>query len=246
MQSWSRFWQHLVSRSMRQAWGLASDGQDWALVGLSLQKAAGVRVHALEKIALIEPDLTGAGFSHGLKQVNVRSRRRISLALDVDEVLTGVLELPAPMAPEDWAIEVQVEVAQLLGLEPDQVNFDFQVDPASEGLLSRVYWVGCDQDRIRALKDSVHMAGWRLDSVEPAWHAAHRAVCHLQGGLASLLTQPAQDWQFDLKPPHLSKDPLDAWLWTRMGPDPALTQVMQSAVGPRLVAAGLALKAWLK
>lgn len=244
MPFWSRFWQQVLSRPVRQAWGLASDGQGWALVGLSFHKALGVRVQVLEKITPTGTDLERGGFGDGLRQVVSRSRQRISVALAEDEMIAGVLELPAQLPRDDWAAEVQLEVAQLLGLAPDEVNFDFQPDPVSEGLLSRVHWVGCDQARIRSLRDGVRTAGWRLDSVEPAWHAAHRAVCHLKGGLDSLLTQAPQDWQFDLTP-HADLGQRLPWAGPDVGPDRGVTQALQSAAGPRLVASGLALKAWL-
>lgn len=244
MPSWSRFWQHMAHRPVSQAWGLACDGSGWALVGLSWHKAAGVRVHALEKIAPNDSDQEGAGFGLGLRQVAVRSRQRVSVGLAEDEVIAGVLELPAQLPRDDWAAEVQLEAAQLLGLAPDEVNFDFQPDPVSEGLLSRVHWVGCDQARILALRDGVRSAGWRLDSVEPALHAAQRAACHLKGGLDSLLTQAPQDWQFDLTP-NLSPGQNLRTSEFDLGSERVLKQALQSAAGPRLVASGLALKVWL-
>jgi len=244
MPSWSRFWQQLASRRVRRAWGLASDGQDWALMGLSFHKVVGVRVQAMEKITPTGSDTADFGFSEGLRRVGLRSRQQVSVALAEDKVMTGVLELPAELPRDDWASEVQLEVAQVLGLAPDEVNFDFEADPVSQGLLTRVHWVGCDQVHILALRDEVRTAGWQLDSVEPAWHAAHRAVCHLKGGLDSLLTQAPQDWQFDLTVDEdlgqrqgLGRGPL--------GLDLLLKQALQSAAGPRLVASGLALKAWL-
>ncbi len=244
MPSWSRFWQHMVNRPVQQSWGLASDGSGWALVGLSWHKAAGVRVHATEKIIPAGDDLAGVGFGSGLRQLAVRSRQRVSVGLADEEVIAGVLELPVQLSRDDWAGEVQMEVAQLLGLAPDEVNFDFQPDPVSDGLLSRVHWVGCNQARIQALRDGVRSAGWRLDSVEPAWHAANRAASHLKGGLDSLLTQAPQDWQFDVTPNlghglHQPSDEVD------MGLDRVLKQALQTAAWPRLVASGLALKAWL-
>lgn len=246
MPSWSRFWQHLAHRPVRQAWGLASDGAGWALVGLTWHIVEGVRVHALEKIAPApaDADQLRAGLALGLRQVAVRSRQRVSVGLAEDEVISGVLELPAQLPRDDWASEVQLEVAQLLGLAPDEVNFDFQPDPVSDGLLTRVLWVGCEQARIRSLRDGVRTAGWQLDSVEPASYAAHRAVRHLKGGLDSLLTQAPQDWQFDLTP---STQPIQrgAFGEADVGPDSVFKQALQSAAGPRLVASGLALKAWL-
>ncbi len=244
MPSWSRFWQHVAHRPAQQAWGLACDGSGWALVGLSWHKAAGIRVHATEKIVPAGDDLTGAGFGSGLRQRAVHSRQRLSVGLAQEEVIQGVLELPAQLSRDDWAGEVQLEVAQLLGLAPDEVNFDFEPDPVSDGLLSRVHWVGCDQARILALRDGVRSAGWRLDSVEPAWHAAHRAASHLKGGLDSLLTQSPQDWQFDLTPKLSPGQNLPTSEFD-VGSDRVLKQALQSAAGPRLVASGLALKVWL-
>jgi hypothetical protein len=244
MPSWSRFWQQLTNRRVRRAWGLASDGQDWALMGLSFHKVAGVRVQAMQKIIPTGLDHAAVGFGDALSQVGVRARQRVSVALAADKVMAGILELPAELPRDHWASEVQLEVAQVLGLAPDEVNFDFEADPVSQGLLTRVHWVGCDQVHILALRDAVRTAGWQLDSVEPAWYAAHRAVCHLKGGLDSLLTQSPQDWQFDLT--------LDQELGQRQGLgrapvewDVLLRQALQSAAGPRLVASGLALKAWL-
>jgi hypothetical protein len=244
MPSLSRFLQQVISRQVRQAWGLALDGQGWALVGLSFHKAVGMRVQVLEKITNTGPDQDRCGFDDRLRQVGSRSRQRISVALAENEMIAGMLELPAQLPRDDWVAEVQLEVAQLLGLAPEEVNFDFQTEPVSEGLLSRVHWVGCDQARILSLRDGLRSAGWRLDSVEPAWYAAQRAASHLKGGLDSLMTQAPQDWQFDLTPnpspvQKLSTSEFD------MVSDRVLKQALQSAAGPRLVASGLALKVWL-
>ena len=166
------------------------------------------------------------------------------MALPLALIQQGYIDFPADLPEEDWVYEVQLEVAQLLGLAPDEVNFDFQPDPVSDGLLSRVHWVGCDQARILAIRDSVRMAGWQLDSVEPARHAAHRAVCHLKGGLDSLLTQAPQDWQFDVTA-NLApgQNPLSDEF--DLASEQVVKQALQSSAGPRLVASGLALKAWL-
>ena len=244
MPSWARFWQQLASRRVRRAWGLASDGQNWALMGLSFHKVVGVRVQAMEKIIPTGSDHAVFGFSEGLSRLGIRARQQVSVALAEDKVMAGVLDLPAQLPRDDWASEVQLEVAQVLGLAPDEVNFDFAAEPVNHGLLTRVNWVGCDQVHILALRDAVRTAGWQLESVEPAWHAAHRAVNHLKGGLDSLLTQAPQDWQFDLpadqdlgERPGIGETPVELHL--------LLKQALQSTAGPRLVASGLALKAWL-
>lgn len=247
MRAWSRFWQQMASRAVRHAWGLASDGDDWVLVGLALQRSEGVRVQAIERISSTATGHIFGNFSEGLAQLNAVKNapgRRLNLALRAEEFVSGILELPAHLSSEDWAVEVQMEVSQLLGLAPEEVSFDFQPDPLTEGLLSRVHWVGCDQALIKMLKNSTRSAGWQLHSVEPAWHAAHRAASRLQGGLASLLTQAPQDWQFNLT--GLANASAEApSVLGEFGPHSELRQAMASHAGPRLVASGLALKAWL-
>lgn len=247
MQAWSRLWQGLTSRAARQAWGLASDGDGWALVGLTLERALGARVLRMERIASDQAGHVAGNFSEGLRLLDLQSMRasqRLNVALNADDTVAGVLELPAHLLPQNWAAEVQLEASQLLGVGPDEVSFDFQCDPLAEGLLSRVHWVGCDLGLIQNLKIHARSAGWQLHSVEPAWHAAHRAACQLRGGLASLLTQSPQDWQFDLGPnaaDSLALLPAQQ----EFGSSLALRQAMQSPAGPRLVACGLALKGWL-
>jgi hypothetical protein len=247
MQAWSRFWQQMVNRAVRQAWGLAQDGDDWVLVGLAPLRSGGVRVQAIQRVlngATVPED---GDFGEGLAQLDTRSfpaGRRLSVALQAEDMVTGVLELPAHLPSEDWAAEVQTEVSQWLGLRPEEVSFDFQPDPVTEGLLSRVHWVGCDLALIRTLKNSTRSAGWQLHSVEPAWHAAQRAASQLKGGLASLLTQSPLDWQFDW--PKLPQTQYGSVVEPgELGPSSELRQAMLSAAGPRLVASGLALKAWL-
>lgn len=247
MKAWTRFWQQMTSRSVRQAWGLATDGKAWSLVGLSLVRAEGVRIHTIQRIVTADANESLGEFGQGLAQLGALAApgvQRLNVALGADDMVTGLLELPAQMPPENWAAEVQMEVSQLLGVQPDEVSFDFQPDPLTEGLLSRVHWVGCQHSHIQNLKNQTRMAGWQLHSVEPAWHAAHRAARHLQGGLASLLTQPAQDWRFDLAQ-QANDQPDMLSVLTEFEPGLALRQAMQSAAGPRLVASGLALKAWL-
>lgn len=246
MQAWSRFWRGMVGRPVRQAWGLAANGPMWSLVGLSLQAPDLVRVHTSRQL-LASDEPWGERLGAQLRDVGLlrgRSRHRVSMALAADQLVSGVLAFPAHVPPEDWVTEVQLEVSQMLGKEPDEVNFDFQPQAPSEGAVQRVYWVGCHQSQINEFKNCIRFAGWQLDSVEPAVHAAQRAASSLQGGLVSLLTQPTQDWQFGLDclrdaSEQGSFDPL------ALMPDPALQQAMRSEAGGRLVASGLALKAWL-
>jgi hypothetical protein len=244
MQAWSHFWHQMAYRSVRQAWGLAEAGRDWVLVGLVPKRSDRVRVSAIERILASDAMPAVGSFGEGLGQIDLRvtsTGRRLNVALQAEDMVAGVLELPGDLSPEDWAPEVQMEVAQLLGLEPDEVSFDFQPDPVSGGLLPRVHWVGCAQALIKTLKNSARAAGWQLHSVEPAWHAAHRAASRLQGGLDSLLTQSPQDWQFDVSHSQAAPPPVLG----ELGADLALRQAMASDAGPRLVASGLALKAWV-
>ena len=244
MQAWSHFWHQMAHRSVRQAWGLAEEGRDWVLVGLVPKRSEWVRVNTIERILASAAAPAVGNFGEGLGQIDLRvpsTGRRLNVALQAEDMVSGVLELPGDLSPEDWAPEVQMEVAQLLGLEPDEVSFDFQPDPVSEGLLLRVHWVGCAQALIKTLKNSARAVGWQLHSVEPAWHAAHRAASRLQGGLDSLLTQSPQDWQFDVSHAQAAPSPVLG----ELGADLALRQAMASDAGPRLVASGLALKAWV-
>jgi hypothetical protein len=243
MQAWSRIWRQMTRRPARQAWGLASNGVDGALVGLSSHKSTVAQVHALEHVAHTQSHVSGESLRLSLKKTGTFSRRRLYASLQDDALLAGVLKLPAHLPRDDWPSEVQLELAQLLQLSPDQVHFDFQPEPMPDGLMLNLHWVGCDQATIRVLKDRVRSIGWLLDAVEPASHAAYRAACHLRGGLSSMLTQAPQDWQFDLT--RFVQGDNDR-PWGRGGPssDPALLQAMNSPAGPRLVACGLALKAW--
>ena len=246
MQAWSRFWRGMVVRPVRQAWGLAAHGPTWSLVGLSLQAPDLVRVHTTRQLLSADGWL-GEGLGGQLRDAGMtrgRSRHRVSMALAADQLVSGVLEFPSQMPREDWVTEVQLEVSQMLGKEPDEVNFDFQPEAPSDGLVQRVHWVGCSQSQIDDFKSCMRFAGWQLDSVEPAAHAAQRAASSLQGGLVSLLTQPTQDWQFGL---DLARGASEQALVHPLAfmPDLALQQAMKSEVGARLVASGLALKAWL-
>jgi len=244
MQAWSHFWHQITNRSVRQAWGLAADGGDWILVGLVPKRHKLVRVKAMERILTSAAVPAMGNFGEGLSQIDLKvtsSGRRLNVGLQAEDMVAGVLELPGDLSTQEWASEVQMEVAQLLGLGPDEVSFDFQPDPLSEGLLPRVHWVGCAQALIKTLKNSARAVGWQLHSVEPAWHAAHRAASRLQGGLDSLLTQSPQDWQFDVSHAQAAPSPVLG----ELGADLALRQAMASDAGPRLVASGLALKAWV-
>lgn len=245
MQAWTRFWRQLMARPIRQAWGLAGHGAAWSLVGLSLQAPGLLRVHTSRQWTADPAHPFPRGLDALLREAGLargRARQRVNMALAADQLVMGVLDFPVRMPPEDWVAEVQLEVSQMLGKEPDEVHFDFQPVPHSDGLVQRVQWVGCTQEQVTALKNLTREAGWYLDSVEPAAHAAQRAAASLHGGLASLLTQPAQDWQFRLpqtRPTEPGSGLAAAWM-----PDAELQKAMKSEAGGRLVASGLALNAW--
>ncbi len=242
-----RWWQRIGARPTRVGWGLAQQGPAWSLVGLQRQSEQLVRVQTAQALqpntAEAHPDK--AWLSQALRQIGPAqdgSGKRLNLALGLVDLALGHIEFPAQLDEADWVAEVQLEAAQALGLEPDEVNFDFQPEETSPALVRRVQWVGCAKSHIADFKKCTRAAGWRLATVEPELHAARRAANALQGGLPSLLTQPVLDWQFRLPGPHDGPH-IKAAAGQAAG-DAALLQAMASPVGARLVAAGLALKAW--
>ncbi|WP_090137790.1 pilus assembly protein PilM [Limnohabitans sp. DM1] len=242
-----RWWQRIGARSTRLGWGLAQQDAAWSLVGLQRQSEHLAKVQSTQTLqpmpALAHQDK--AWLSQALRQMGSPQsgvEKRLNMALPLVDLALGQIEFPAQLDEGDWVAEVQLEAAQALGLEPDEVNFDFQPEDTSRALVRRVQWVACAKSHIADLKKCTRAAGWQLATVEPELHAARRAANALQGGLPSLLTQPVLDWQFRLPGPddgpHIKEA---AGLATG---DAALLQAMSSPVGARLVAAGLALKAW--
>lgn len=256
MQALAQWWQRWGQRSVRHAWGLAPQGDGaWILGGLTRP------IHNLAKVQTLvalpaSPDLDDADLS-GLSQLlrqHGRSgggaRHRLNMALPLALLQEGYIDFPADLPEEDWLYEVQLEVAQALQLEPDEVNFDFEPEPITDGLVQRVHWLGCAQARMAAFKNCTRAAGWRLAAVEPQLQAAQRGARALRGGVASLLTQAPQDWQFRLDaldglPPLPEPEQGPSLADSDAAIEEALQQVMSTPGGPRLVAAGLALKAWL-
>ena len=256
MQALARWWRRWAQGSVRHAWGLAPQGDGaWVLGGLSRPIYHLAKVQIL--VALPAPPDLEAGDLSGLSQQlrqhgrsGGRARHRLNLALPLAHLQEGVIDFPADLPEEDWRYEVQLEVAQALQLEPDAVNFDFEPAPLTDGLVQRVHWMGCAQARMAAFKSCTRAAGWRLAAVESELQAAHRGARALRGGVASLMTQAPQDWQFRLdapgEGPALSEPTQDRVLAdSDAAIEEAVRQVMSTPGGPRLVAAGLALKAWL-
>ena len=256
MQALTRLWQRWAQGSIRHAWGLAPQGEGaWVLGGLTRP------IHNLAKVQTLvalpaSPNLDASdlsGLSQHLRQ-HGRSgggaRHRLNMALPLALLQEGYIDFPVDLPEEDWVYEVQIEAAHALHLEPDEVNFDFEPAPLTDGLVQRVHWMGCAQARMAAFKSCTRAAGWRLATVESELQAAQRGARALRGGVDSLLSQAPQDWQFRLGAP----DGLPASHETAQGHlradsdaviEEALQQVMPTPGGPRLVAAGLALKAWL-
>lgn len=252
MNTLARWWHRWTRGAVRHAWGLAPDDGAWVLVGLSRQSAALVRVQTLvtwsPSAASDVSDLSGLS-QHLHQQGHSRggSHHRLNMALPSAMVREGFIDFPAELPEEDWLYEVQLEVAEALQLEPQEINFDFEPAPDTDGLVQRVHWVGCAQSQMLAFKSCTRAAGWRLAGVEIESQAAQRGVRALKGGVVSLLTQAPQDWQFRLDmlegrigqdgKAELSED-------SEASIEEALAQIKRTPGGSRLVAAGLALKAW--
>ncbi|MEN9623208.1 MAG: hypothetical protein RJB17_3 [Pseudomonadota bacterium] len=248
MQALAQWWRRLTSRSVGQAWGLAPQGMAWALVGLARQNHELARVHTT--LSLQAPAHSGlvdlAWLSHALRQ-NGRLRggfmHRLNMALPAAHLQEGIIHFPAQLPKEDWPYEVQLEVSQALQLAPDEVSFDFAPEPLTQGPVQRVHWIGCAQAHMLEFKNCTRAAGWRLAAVESEAQAAWRGVRALQGGVSSLLTQAPQDWQFRLKS-QSNAIPASALMDSDAAMEEAVGQVMSTPTGARLVASGLALKAW--
>lgn len=251
MQALAQWWRRWVRGSARHAWGLAPQAGAWALVGLTQQNPHLARVHALAFLqAPVDQDATDPSWlSPHLRQNGQASGRshRLNMALPAVQLQEGHIDFPADFPQEDWPYEVQLEVAQALQLPPEAVNFDFEPAPSTGGLVQRVHWIGCAQALMTDFKSCTRAAGWRLAAVESETQAARRGLLALQGGVASLLTQPSQDWQFRLNHlgglarPFAEADvPVDS----HEAIEDALRQVLTTPAGPRLVASGLALRAW--
>jgi hypothetical protein len=252
MYALTRWWHRLSKGAVRHAWGLAPQGGAWVLVGLSRQSADLVKVQSLVTWSPSVPseafDLDGLS-QHLHQQGHARSgsHQRLNMALPSAMVREGYIDFPADQPPEDWLYEVQLEVAQAFQLAPHEVNFDFEPAPDSDGLVRRVRWVGCAQAQMRAFKNCTRAAGWRLAAVEIEKQAAQRGVRALEGGVDSLLTQAPQDWQFRLGTlggMTLAGERAEPSGNSEASIQEALAQIMSTPGGSRLVAAGLALKAW--
>jgi hypothetical protein len=248
MQTLARWWRQWTVRSARQAWGLAPQKGAWALVGLVRHRHGLIKVHT--SLTLATPpglEWTDLRWLSPILRENGRLRgglgHRLNVALAPPDVQEGTLDLPSHLPAEDRLYEVQWEVSRALALAPEAVNFDFTPMPLTEGPGQRVHWMGCAQTHLVALKNCTRAAGWRLAAAESERQAAQRGLRALLGGSASLLTQAPQDWQF-----RAPSTPASTQEDTPPDSEDTLAQAIQGILntptGARLVASGLALRAW--
>lgn len=240
--------QMTLKRSATLAWGLAPEPEGWFLACLSRDASPFLKLHTAQHLAVAQDDPGLTHLSHGLRQSGIalgafQGRRRINMGLAMDQVVSGVTPMPVDLRSSDREAEVQLEAARALGLEPHQVSFDWQAAMPADGQTQQLHWVACDKDWVDLFHQSVRRSGCQLVSVEPVNQAARRAAASLCGGLSSVLTQPMQDWQFDLSILSDMEASEDTWGLTGVS-DEALHDAMQTSTGPRLAAVGLALKAW--
>ncbi|WP_353236637.1 hypothetical protein [Limnohabitans sp.] len=235
-------------RAVKQAWGLAPAQKGWFLLGLSKEASPLMGVHTVQYFAGDLEDQSVLGVSHGLRQIGssrgaFQGRHRVNMGLPMGQVVSGMLAVPVGLEPSDCEAEVQLEAARALGLEPQLVSFDWQADPLADGVVAQLQWVACAQSTVEQFNQCIRGADWQLASMEPELQAAHRAASCLSGGMSVLLTRPAQDWQFELAllPDTQAKA---AAMVNPSSFDAGLRDALQTSAGPRLVAAGLALKAW--
>ena len=181
MQALAHWWRRLTTRSVRQAWGLAPHGMAWDLVGLTRQSHGLAKVHTTVSLQapadLVFADL--AWLSQALRhngRLRGGGRHRLNMALPAVHLQEGVIDFSAQLPEEDWLYEVQLEVSQALQLSPDEVNFDFEPAPLTDGLVQRVHWMGCAQAHMVEFKDCTRAAGWRLAAVESEAQAVQRGV----------------------------------------------------------------------
>lgn len=240
--------QQMHRRSTSQAWGLAPEQQGWFLVGLMRDTSAFLKLKTAQHLDVSLDDQGLDGLSDALRQMararaTFQIRQRVNMGLPPEQVVGGVMAMPADLGSADLEAEVQFEAARALKLEPDQVSFDWQAALLSDGVVHRLHWAACDKAWIDLFQQCALRSGWRLASVEPVDLAARRAATCLCGGMKSVFTQPVQDWQFDpLRLSDLATSDGEVGLAGVF--DEALHDAMRTPLGPRLAAVGLALKAW--
>lgn len=246
--SWQ--WPWRSSRARKNAWGLAPDGEGWFLVGLSRDPAQRLRVHTAQHLAAplarqgfrdLPQVMQQLGLTRGLSRRPWQARPRVAVGLPSDQWFSGVLDVPMALEASEWMAEVQLEASRVMELGPDEISFDFQSSPVTDGLVVRLHWVACALAVVTQLNQCVRDLGWQLSSMEPSREAARRAAHCLRGGWGSVLTQPVQDWQFD-DDAALALGSAGTDGWATLVDEQGLEDALQSMAGPRLVASGLALR----
>ncbi len=249
MQALKRLWQKTGFGRARHAWGLASGRQAWTLVGLSLQSANLWRVRT-SSVLSPQPGLSSldaSWLSQALVDASHPSkgtRQPLAMSLPDADIVSGQMPCPLQLPKQDWPADVQLEVAQALNLPPEAVNFDFVLTAPGVTGPSHLQWVGCARSVVLQHQQQIRASRvWRLASVEPEMDALRRAAQALLGGLPSVLKQAPQDWQFRW-PDEPGAAVGGAVVENGALSDDVLRETLASPAGPRLVAAGLALKAW--
>lgn len=246
MQPLSWIQRKIGQRPAPQAWGLSMGREGCCLVELGRDASRFLGVLRVEHLPGALDDPGPAGVSQGLRQCAksqglFRASPRVHVGMAMAQVVHGTLLVPVGLGPAEREAEVQLEAARSLNLEPEHISFDWQASALSDDTGVPLHWMACPQSAIDVFSQCVRRSGWRLASVEPELQAAQRAADCLCGGLSSVLTRPVQDWQFD---PAMGADSGLAEAAHARAVEPALRDALQTPAGPRLVATGLALKAW--
>ena len=253
MDALADWWRKRSVSSVRQAWGMAPQAGDWALVGLSRHGQGLVKVHTTASFDGADGQaddqmLTLSQSLHDTGRARGGWRHRLHMALPFDQVLQGHVDVPSAWSENDWRYDIQLAVSEALQLDPNEVNFDFEPAPETDGQVRRVHWIACAAYWVQAFKNCTRAAGWRLASVEPQMQAAQRALSALVGGVASVLTLAPQDWQFEVD--KLSANAIVTEDLSVLSgnasvvSDITVRPILDTPAGPRLVASGLALRAW--
>lgn len=184
------------------AWGSLLDEQEILLAALSLQQSGGVRVLMFEHVRAPEGLRDAAQRDDWLVQTlrgpgeHLPARLRVmALALRDGRCRQGTLHWQGALDTRALEAEVQLEAAAALGVDPQQVGFDFHVALDAKPGDAQVQWAACQRTELQHWKGHARSAGWRLPVVEPEHQAARRAATCLRGEHMHWAASP-QDWQF--------------------------------------------------
>ncbi len=194
-------------RRRRSAWGAALlEQQQIVVAALTLQASGSLRVAWLGRplpAPAGAPDVGGFNaFTDQLRDAGAplpRRARTLALALHAECCRQGVLEPVAGLSPRQLAADVQLEAASALGVDPQNVGFDFEIADRAAAA-PRVHWAACSRQELQHWTQQARHAGWRLRGVEPEAQAAQRAAASLGGEAVAWWAQSPQDWQFERQP----------------------------------------------